>query len=286
MADVAFPPENAGTRPPVVGIREVVACRLTGSAAPREARALLLGSRIDTRGLEDFVEPDRLSAEGAGAIFVFRYGAVALCGASVEQEHDLLDRLAPHVLEPVEPIEIEAAALQFRADADEQVDAAGQILLREPSAERLQLIATVLARSVVLARDEIRIAQAFDRVEPLVNALRTRGRAGLPIRRVMRHIGDVLAARHRMVGRAQVGEKPDLLWDHPELDRLYARLEAEYELGDRGRAIERKLDVIGDATGVLLDLVQDRRSVRLELAIIGLIAFEIILSLYEMGLFR
>jgi len=46
--------------------------------------------------------------------------------------------------------------------------------------------------------------------------------------------------------------------------------------------MERKLEVIGDAAEWLLDLVQDKRSLRLELAVIGLIAFEVILNIYEL----
>ena len=92
----------------------------------------------------------------------------------------------------------------------------------------------------------------------------------------------MLAAQHRVVGGAQISEKPELLWDYPQLDRLYGRLEAEFELGDRARAIERKLEVIGDAAEWLLDLVQDKRSLRLELAVVGLIAIEIFLSLYDL----
>lgn len=111
--------------------------------------------------------------------------------------------------------------------------------------------------------------------------MRTQGRAGVPARRVMQQIGEVLATRHGMIGRAQIGEKPDLLWDHPELERLYARLEDEFELDERARAIDRKLDALGDAADILLNLIQARRSTVMELAIIALIAFEIVLTLYE-----
>jgi uncharacterized Rmd1/YagE family protein len=284
MSDQAPPGEvlMAGGRTPMIGVREVVGCLLPGRSKVAEARALLVGARIDTRQIRDFVEPETLMPAGADAVFVFRYGVIVLFGASAEAERQLLARLAGQVIDPLETPEVETAFIEIRAGAEEQVDPSGRIILREPTSARLLLAATVLARSVVLARDEIRIAEAFDRIEPLVSALQTRGRAGLPIRRVMQHIGDVLAARHRVVGRAQIIEKPALLWDHPELDRLYDRLETEYELGDRARIIERKLEVIGDAADVLLNLVQDKRSVRLELAIIGLIAIEIFLTLYGM----
>lgn len=273
---------SPGVRAPAIGIREVVGSAFPGHAGGAEVRALLIGSRIDTRNLLDFVEPDNITPTGVGAVFVFRYGVIVLFGASPDIERDFIDRLKPFVTQPIDVPEVETATIEIIPGADEQIDASGKLILSEATIERLLLTATVLARSVVLERDEIRIAEVFDSLEPLVNGLQANGRAGLPIRRVMQHIGAVLATQHRVVGRAQINEKPEVLWDHPELDRLYARLEAEYELGDRGRTIERKLEVIGEAADVLLDLVQDKRSVRLELAVIALIAFEICLTLFDM----
>ena len=83
-----------------------------------------------------------------------------------------------------------------------------------------------------------------------------------------------------MVGRVEVEEKPDVLWDHPELERLYARLEDEYELVERSRAMERKLALISQTAGTLIELVHNQRSLRLEWYIIGLIGLELLVSLY------
>ena len=263
------------------GSREVLGFVLPGQMAPGRVRALLVGSRINMRGLTGFVEADELDPQGSGAALVFRYGVVVLFGVAADGEQRFLARIAPDIIDPLPSPEVETATIELAPAADEQVDVHGNIKLRELTAERLLLTATVLARSVVLSRDEARIATVFDRIEPLVNDLQQRGQVGHPIRRVMQQIGEVLSARHRMVGRAQISEKPEVLWDHPELDRLYGRLEAEYELGDRARVIEHKLEVIGDAADVLLNLIQDRRSVRLELSIIALIMLEIAVSLFE-----
>ena len=86
------------------------------------------------------------------------------------------------------------------------------------------------------------------------------------------------------MGTAQANDRPDLLWDHPGLDRLYARLEAEYELDERAEVLERKFVALGDVAELLLDIVRDKRAFRLELAIIALIAFEIVLSLISMAM--
>jgi len=272
-------PSPGSARLASVGVPEALGFPVPGSPSKAHVRALLLGTRIDTRDLPSFREPEAFAVSGLGAAYVFRYGVLVLFGASAQLERDLIDDLTKHVIEPASAPELETALVEIRPDRDESVSADGHIRLREATQERLLLTATVLARSVVLARDESRIAETFDRIEPLVNELRTHGRAGLPIKRVMQHLGGVLATQHRVLGGAQIAEKPDLLWDHPELDRLYTRLEAEFELSERARAIERKLEVIGDAANVLLNLVTDKRSYRLEIAVVILIGVEIVVSL-------
>ena len=85
-----------------------------------------------------------------------------------------------------------------------------------------------------------------------------------------------------MSGRVAVEEKPDVLWDRPDLERLYARLEDEYELSERARTLARKLDVVQETARALTDLIDAQRSVRLEATIVLLIVFEILITFYEL----
>ena len=77
-----------------------------------------------------------------------------------------------------------------------------------------------------------------------------------------------------------------LLWEHPELERLYVRLAEEYELRDRDRALDRKLDVISRTVETLLGLVQTRSSLRVEWYIVLLIVAELLLTTYPLLLTR
>ena len=95
-----------------------------------------------------------------------------------------------------------------------------------------------------------------------------------------------LLIQQKMVGRVETGEKPELLWDHPELERFYVRLAEEYELRDRDRALDRKLDVISRTVETLLGLVQTRSSLRVEWYIVLLIVAELLLSTYPLLLGR
>jgi len=258
----------------------------TSEGEPQEVRALLLGGRLDIKGLEPegalAVSPLTLRV-GEGKALLFRYGAVVLVNVPEPVATRFIEELRPRISDRLYPIETEHILIRLRPEAEEQVDPAGAIILREASPERLQLVAEALSKSIVLAHYEARIATVFDGLEPLSARLRAKGHVGSNARDLLRQIGYVLQTQQLMVGRVEVTEKPEVLWDHPQLERLYLRLEDEYELRERSHAIEHKLELIHDTVGTLLELVQDKRSLRLEWYVIILIVIEIVLSAYEIA---
>jgi uncharacterized Rmd1/YagE family protein len=264
-----------------VGHPDVVTLGASPGCGKMVACARVLAGRIDTRAL---VEDNRKLLTGAsdGLTFVFRYGAVVSITASGEAPHRIDAALKRYLRDPASTIEAETAEISLTKQGTDRIGEDGQILLADGDEARLTLVAIVLARSAVLSRDEVLVSHAFDRIAPLVSDLRETGRTRFPVRQAMRLVGEVLAARHRVMATVQADERPDVLWDNPELDRLYARLEAEHELDDRAEVLERKFVALGDFAEVLLNIIQDKRAFRLELAIIALIAFEIVLALFNM----
>jgi uncharacterized Rmd1/YagE family protein len=249
-------------------------------------RAFLLGERVDTRTLERdaalATAPLAVPIEGGGTAVVFRYGAVVLFDGPEQGVEQFLATLAPLVTERFAVVEREDLRLLFRPDTDQLVDPAGNIVLRDRTVERLQLVADVLAKNLVLSHYEVRVAAIFDSIEPLASTLREKGRAGVPGKVLLQHIGNVLLMQQKMVGRVETGEKPELVWEHPELDRLYMRLAEEYELRERGRAIDRKLEIVSRTVETLLSLEQTRSSLRVEWYIVALIVAELAIAAYSL----
>ena len=103
---------------------------------------------------------------------------------------------------------------------------------------------------------------------------------------MLRLIGQALLVQHRLSGRVAVEEKPDVLWDRPDLERLYARVEDEYELKERTTALKRKLDVIVETARALTDVIESDRTTGLEIAVVALIVTEILLTLAQMLFFH
>lgn len=251
-----------------------------------QARALLLGERLDVRGLErtgdTFAGMVAIAEASEGHAFGFRWGALVTLGMSSEATARLAARLKDRVADPLPQTVEEVATLRLDAAA-EGPDRDGVVRLRAFDVTRLAAVAEALARSALLSHQEAMLERTLDRLDPVLGQLR-RGRLAPSSSVMLRLIGEAIAARSRAGARVDTAAKPDLLWDHPDLSGLYATLADEWEIEERSEALSRKLEMIRETSETLLSLVEARRSRGLELAVVLLIAMELVTGIY--GLFK
>jgi required for meiotic nuclear division protein 1 len=236
---------------------------LFGGAQRVTLRVMLVGERIVPGATDAFVRmadgPLVLAGRQRGCVVVFRYGVVVSCGMEPHEEHELLACL--QVKEPIARPETETVELRIdgHADSGPRIED-GIVYVTDENVPRLQMIAEALAQDI----------DNDGRVD--------RKKA----RELLEHIGGALLSEQRMVGRVEVREKPEVLWDNAELERFYPRLEREYELRDRAAALERKLDLVSRTARTALELLQQRRMLRVEWYIVLLIVADILINLYGM----
>jgi uncharacterized Rmd1/YagE family protein len=251
---------------------------------PIPVRATLLAERLHVRGLYEppmTLGPAALPAGTAGLAVLLGYGAVVYFNVTDEEQKAFNKELRERLERPLRKPETEDAQI-FPVNKQAEGITAGGIGVIDLSLPRLQIIAVVLARSVALAYYESAMAASFDLVEPLALKLEHPSGGGRRSRELLRHIGGTLLVQHKMIARIEIQDKPDLLWDHPELERLYRRLENEYELEERSTVLERKLALIARTAEAALDLMQNRSLLRVEWYIVILIVVSVVLSLYQM----
>jgi uncharacterized Rmd1/YagE family protein len=249
-----------------------------------QARALLLGDRLDLRlfKIEDCLATTPLTLEvgtGGGIAVLFRYGVVVLFGVKLEDETKFIDSLKPlltnsYFTPETEELDIHCGMKSIGVQS-------GAVSLDALSLEALQVIADALSKNLVLTLYENKVAGEFDKIEPLAQELATHGKVSSGSKNLLSKIGHMLLIQHRMVGRAEIGDKPETLWNFPHLEGLYASLEDEFELIERQSALDLKLGLISDTAQTLADVWDNKQLHKLEWYVIGLILFEIVLSLHE-----
>lgn len=249
------------------------------------AEAVYLARRIDTRQLEAHrlaSTPLVVEAGREGVCVLFRYGVVVFVHVTPVEQAAFRAEIDPLLKERFEEPERDRLLLAIESTRADIVRD-GMVVCPTVDMERLQVIADALAKSVALVHDEDTASAAFEEVESLAIELERKGHTARSARLLAKRIGSTLRTLTRMVGRVEAAEKPEVLWEHPELDPLYARLSDELELIERDRALERKLDVMSNAARSLLDLRLHAQSLRVEWYIVLLILIEIVISLYELS---
>ena len=250
---------------------------------PIPVRASFLGERLHLRGLPEptlTLGPLTLAAGAAGLVVLFRYGAVVFFNLTDSEQKSFLKEIRPRIEGPLRRPETEDVQLHVVGKQPEGVTPEG-IGIADTSLARLQIVAITLARSVALAYYESAMVGAFDLIEPLARGLEKPGAGGRRLRELLRHIGGTLLVQHKVIGRVEIQDKPDLLWEHPAVERLYLHLENEYELRERNTVLDRKLALISQTAETTVKLMQNRSMLRVEWYIVALIVLEVLLYTYE-----
>jgi uncharacterized Rmd1/YagE family protein len=245
-----------------------------------QTHAMFLGQRLDVRQLPGWERISRhpltVQLESGGIAILFRYGVVVFFNASAGTEQQFIQAIQGNVVDPYDTPETERLEVRVSANVSEGMD--GEICtIHDASLQRLQIVATILSRSVVLAEYENRLADSFDLVEQVARNLKQGGQ----VSDLLRHLGSCLLTEVKLVGRVEVHEKPELLWDRPTLEPLYLKLEGDYEIIERQTAIDRKVSLISRTVRTVLELIQQRHTLRVEWYIVFLIVVEIILACYD-----
>lgn len=247
--------------------------------------ALFLAQKLDLSTLSkgEIVGDDPLvvRAGQSGYAVLFPYGVTVLFGLGPIEEAAFLTQLSSLLMGKFETPETEEIQLIFDAGKTNRAEN-GKIWLQNFSIECLQIVADVLAKSVVLDHYEIGTAKGFDQIDPFAEGLRRNTINTKLGNKLLRQLGNTLSIQHKIVGRVEIIDKPDLLWDRPDLDQIYSRLEDEYEIRERHVTLQQKLDLMSRTAETVLELFQHNTSLRVEWYIVALIVIEIMLSLYEL----
>lgn len=142
-----------------------------------------------------------------------------------------------------------------------------------------ELIATVLAKSVALEKNENDVDVLLDRVENVISNLQ-KGKLGMSDQDLAKMSAATLKFKLDAVSHLMILDNPDITWNNDSASALYQQLVQLFELKERYEILQHKTQTLMDITGSFADLVHAKRSTRLEWIIIILIAFEFLLAIY------
>ncbi len=215
-------------------------------------------------------------------VYLYYFGGMVFLNCS----DDIIARCIEGLKQHLEQLK-DQPQLRFREDYQLEIDPASASSITNDSAimpefkqELLEIICFVIAKSVALEMIEERVDTVFDEVGVMINRL-GQGVLELPDKDLARLASTVLNFKYTSIAHIMVLDKPEITWDNEEADRFYLIISNLFELRPRYQEIKHKAETLLDVTDVFSGLSHARRSARLEWIIIILIAFEIIMALWQ-----
>lgn len=153
----------------------------------------------------------------------------------------------------------------------------GQVAVRDGALERLSLVAAILAQSNTLEHYEKVVAEMTESTAEVTDRL-SKGQMPPSGSKMLTFIGQSLAIRRELVSQLSVLDPPEAIWDDDRLDRLYHALQGNFEIPQRLRVVEHKLELIHDTAEMVVSINEGRRSHFLEMVVIFLIGLEVVLA--------
>ncbi len=252
---------------------------------PIKAKAINLGERLNLRALDDpkplTTLPFTLAGANGGYTVLFRYGTVVFLDIPKAEQDALIEKLRNFIIQPYASPNSDEATIQIDPSASEGVQQ-DTIFINNGSLEALQVIAEILAKSLMLEYYESFVEQSVDATLKIIRNIKTKGYKALRSREVFPQFSNSMLSMHEMAGYVGLNEKAELLWDHPEYEKLYSKLEDEYEIRERYMTLDKKVDLIFRSSDTLMDLLEAKRSLRVEWYIVILIIVEIVLIVADL----
>jgi len=222
-------------------------------------------------------DPLVLSLSKSAHVVVLRFGAVVFWQCEDSECADILEEI--QLVTKLDPParEVRDALVVLVDQAEDRVNFR-DVWLKDLTLEHIRIISQTLGRSVALKQCELSVTQALTKTTPIVQALRDRGALTSSERHILKTVGFTLAVKETILAKLGLSDDPAETWDSERLSRLHALLSDHLDIKKRLSALHEKMEFLSDLNLMLLTLLQNRTSHRLEWIVILLIVIEVAFS--------
>ncbi len=213
-------------------------------------------------------------------LIITRYGVATIVNWSKILEEKVLAMLSPFVDNPypiTENFEESEVSIVPHSPITALFD---KTILPRFDEKALLIIGLLLSQSVGLESYEKRIEFLLEKLNKQIRELR-KIRFFLPLSPFVHNTVEMMDFEQEIISNLGVLDKPDATWENKDLDYLYSKLGDNLEISDRTRILSEKIGVLRRNTEIALNIINAHKEYVLELAIVGLIVFEILISLWE-----
>lgn len=213
-------------------------------------------------------------------LFLYTFGSIVFFNASDAEVDRELGRLKSYRSPNEADRTSDTFLVELSPDAAANKVSFDRVQIRNLTFQSIKIVALLLGQSTALEYYDILIENLLEQSGMYSRKLEKEGKYLESSESLIKFIGQCLNTKQEIISRLYIVDAPDEVWEDNELERLFNELKVMLELDGRYRSLEYKIRIIQESIEIIVDLSKSRKSVQLEMAIIILIGFEILMSLF------
>ncbi|MDQ1325575.1 MAG: Sad1-interacting factor 2 [Campylobacterota bacterium] len=142
-------------------------------------------------------------------------------------------------------------------------------------------VSFAIAQSIKLSEFEDAMLETLQQTEHIPLELANSGRVLMSRKEIAKARGHLFLTKSKIYLHFELLDTPEFFWEYPELEIYYQAARKYLELQPRIEILNRKLNVLQEVLTILADEQNHKHSSQLEWIIIILIAFEIIIFIFN-----
>ena len=210
---------------------------------------------------------------------VFAYGAVVHWNVSTEQQVKLHQLLLTHAQSPLTIVEEEHFTFALDCPVTRIIEDHIEIESSDPIL--IFSLSQGMAQSIKLASFETNAITTINNTSYIPKSLAENGNIKLSRHKIAKIRGQLFLTKSDIILNYDLLDTPDFFWEYPEYEAFYGITAKYLEIAPRTEVLSKKLETIHELFEMLADEQKHRHSSILEWIIIWLIAFEIVMMLFE-----
>lgn len=145
----------------------------------------------------------------------------------------------------------------------------------------LELISTVIAKSVALEKTEDQLGKILDKLEIIIDRLE-KGDFSIGNKQLARTSSSIIRHEYNTIAYIMILDRPDITWESSVASEFYDNMSEFFELNDRFEILKNKTDILNNIMSGFSSISYSIRGLFLEWVIIILIVLEVILMIIDL----
>jgi uncharacterized Rmd1/YagE family protein len=251
-------------------------------------QAMYVGKKIDIKGFLDKYkyyisskEPYILAYPNNKYIVLYRYGTMVFWGLELEEINHFIGQITPFIIDPLKnpTSETMLVHVDIKQKGEKVKARGGEVQISKLDNEEIGTISEVIARSAILDNYERQVEEMLSEFGEVIESFSRLGKTSSSTKSLLKKVGMAMKIQHSAVSQMAILDKPDLTWEDAELSELYSSLDKEYELKERYDLLNDKLRILFHDVEFIVNYIDSRKSMQLEVIIVVLILIEVFFTL-------